>query len=88
MAGREFSVVRTKSNITGKIITFFVSDADSGPEIDTRPPAAEFPISILYDENLQKKRAWAFCDYMNKLEEAKQSAYDQIHLVDILSRTL
>lgn len=68
-----------------KVTRYFVTDADPD-DISARPFAAEFPVNDAYTKEIQEERAEKFCEYLNKLEEAKKVAYDQIHLVDILSR--
>lgn len=85
---RTYKVGQITSTSTQVVARYFVTDANPNnkEEINTRPHAAEFPISVMYDQDLQEKRAEAFCDFMNKLEEAKKVAYDQVHLVDMLSR--
>lgn len=65
---------------TQQIYRFYVSDGEN------RPIVAEFPVSELYSEAIQKQRAVKFAEYMNTLREAAKTAHDQTHLVDILSR--
>ena len=68
-----------------KVITrYFVTDADTNDELDTRAIAAEFPISQKFDQELQEARANAYADYMNKIEEATKQAYANNQLIDIL----
>jgi hypothetical protein len=83
---REFKICETTSGTTKKIIRFFVTDAIGQDEIDTRSVVAEFPISELYDEETQLHHARLFRDFMDKIEEAKQVAYEQTMLVDILKK--
>ena len=83
---REFKVCQTTSRTTEKITRFFVTDAIGQDELDTRPVVAEFPISELYDEETQLRHARLFRDFMNKIEEAKQVAYEQTMLMDILKK--
>jgi len=51
----------------------------------TRPRIATFPISQLYDEDTQQRMAKMLCDYMNKIEEAKEKAIRNTTLIDALS---
>jgi hypothetical protein len=60
--------------------------SDSRDVNEDRPHAAVFPVSDLYDEETQTRRAHGYADYLNKLNEAAKVAYDQIHLVDVLKR--
>lgn len=83
---RTYKVATSRNNTTKKINSYFVTDAHDDDELDARPKAAEFPVSVLHDVDIQEARAEAFSDYMNKLEEAKKASFDQVHLVDILSR--
>lgn len=82
---RHFVVGVSTGRTTKKVTRYFVTDADSD-DISSRPVAAEFPVSEAYTREIQEERAVAFADYMNKLEEAKKVAYEQVHLVDVLSR--
>lgn len=86
MAHRVWKVAQRKSRDTRKVTCYFVSDAHDDDEIDSRPIAAEFPISQLFDTDIQEERAEKYADYLNKLEEAARVANEQTHLVDILSR--
>jgi hypothetical protein len=61
-----------------------VSDARDVTE--GRPHAAVFPISDLYDKEIQTRRAHDYATYLNKLNEAAKIAYEQIHLVDVIKR--
>jgi hypothetical protein len=68
-----------------KVITrYFITDADTNDELDTRAIAAEFPVSQKFDQELQEARANAYADYMNKIEEATKQAYANNQLIDIL----
>lgn len=82
---RQFIVGKSTNRETKKVTRYFITDADPD-NISSRPFAAEFPVSDAYTKDIQEERAEKFCEYLNKLEEAKKVAYDQIHLVDILSR--
>ena len=86
MAKRNFMVGESTSRATGRVTRYFVTDANSEIELSERPSAAIFPVSAAYEKFTQLEHADKFCDYLNKLEEAAEVAYSQIHLVDILSR--
>lgn len=87
MAKREFSVWISRRPSDKKITRFWVGDAIiDTKEVDERPSAAEFPVSVLYDEETQRENALRYAEYLNKLAEASRVAHEQIHLVDILSR--
>lgn len=83
---RRFTVwiMGNKNNVD----SFHVSDVRNKDEanIDKRPSAAIFPVSMLYDEDLQSTRATKFAEYLNSLLDAAKVAEEQIHLVDILKR--
>lgn len=64
---------------------FVVTDKYDADDED-RPNAVIFPVSELYDEATQAKRAQEYAKYLNKIEEAAKAAYEQIHLADILKR--
>ena len=83
---REFKVGETTSITTKKLTRVFVTDAIGQDDLDSRPVVAEFPISELYDEETQLRHARLFRDFMNKIEEAKQVAYEQTMLMDILKK--
>lgn len=83
---REFKVGETTNRTTNKLSRLFVTDAIGKDDLDTRPVVAEFPISELYDEETQLRHARLFRDFMNKIEEAKQVAYEQTMLMDILKK--
>lgn len=80
------SSVKDKSTGDIKITAYFVTDAHDVAELDDRPKAAEFEISVMYDDEIQRVRAEKYAEYLNKLVEAARVAQEQIHLVDILSR--
>jgi hypothetical protein len=86
MAQRTWKVAQNTSGQTKKINYYFVSDAHDDDELDERPKAAMFPISQLFDDELQEARAHKYAEYLNKLNEAARVAQEQTHLVDILSR--
>jgi hypothetical protein len=49
-----------------------------------RPRIATFPISELYSEQEQRERARMLCDYLNKIQEAKERAERDTAFVDLL----
>jgi hypothetical protein len=68
-----------------KVITrYFITDANTNDELETRAVAAEFPVSQKFDQDLQEERAHAYADYLNKIEEATKQAYANNQLIDIL----
>ena len=72
------------NRINDKIVKYFVTDAETNDEIDHRPVVAEFPVSQKFDKEVQKERADAYADYMNKIAEATKQAYENNQLIDIL----
>jgi hypothetical protein len=66
--------------------SYFVTDAETIEEVNdgTRPAIATFPISQKYPEKEQAQRADTFRDYMNKIVDATETAYQQTMLCDIL----
>ena len=79
---RVFKVGTTR--VEGKLVSYFITDANDDTDLNTRPKAIEFPISILYDEDIQERRAQDYRDYLNKLAEAAESAYNNNQLINIL----
>jgi len=79
---REFKVAHTKSE--GMITAYFITDAHDNSELDDRPTLMSFPISILYPQEDQKQRADEYAEYMNKIVDATQQAYENNNLMDIL----
>ena len=49
-----------------------------------RPRIATFPISELYSEQEQRERARMLCDYLNKIQEAKERAERDTVFVDLI----
>ena len=49
-----------------------------------RPRIATFPISELYSEQEQRERARMLCDYLNKIQEARERAERDTVFVDLL----
>ena len=72
------------SSLKNKKTSYFVTDAYDETELDIRPKAVEFPISVLFDEKMQEKRADDYANYLNKLVEATTQAYEQNQLINIL----
>lgn len=87
---REFLVGHSFDKTTGKINGFFVTDCfdDAELQLGTRPEVARFPVTQLYDAHEQKLRAEKYCEYMNRINEAKQKAYEQTLLIDILKENV
>ena len=83
---REFLVAHSFNKKTGTIESFFVTDCFDDAELQagTRPAVATFKVSQLYDAHEQKIRAEKYCEYMNRINEAKQKAYEQTLLIDVL----
>lgn len=79
---RTFKVGTTTEH--GKTVAYFVTDAHDKNELGSRPEAVKFPISVLYDDDLQSRRVQDYCDYLNKLADAAKEAYEQNQLVNIL----
>jgi hypothetical protein len=72
------------NKIDGKLVKYFITDAEDNDELDERPIVAEFPISQKFDKETQQERANAYADYMNKVAEATVQAYQNNQLIDIL----
>ena len=49
-----------------------------------RPRIATFPISELYSEQEQRERARMLCDYLNKIQEARERAERDTVFVDLI----
>lgn len=64
---KKFIVCVLASKTTNKIRGFTVNDGNNDKEITSRPDAAAFMISILYDENTQRIRATKFAKYLNDI---------------------
>ena len=87
---REYLVGHTTDSKTGRYLCFFVTDVFDDAELQSgaRPELARFPVSELYDAYEQKQRAEKYCEYMNRMLEAKQKVYEQTLLVDILKENV
>ena len=88
MRVRTYKVAHTRSEDTGEIFKFFVTDVHNDEELkkNQRPDIAVFPVSQLYDLEEQKYRAEHYCDYLNKIQEAKQTAYNGALLFDTIKK--
>lgn len=49
-----------------------------------RPRLATFPVSQLYDDETQRRRAQMLCDYMNRIQEAIDQAEKHAILIDAI----
>lgn len=76
----------TSRETTGekRVTAYFVTDAHNSDEIKHRPEAVTFPVSQVYDQDMQFRRADDYCNYLNKLAEAAQEAYEQNQLINVL----
>jgi hypothetical protein len=81
---REFKVGVITSKQTKEVTAYFVTDANDDSEIESRPKAADFPVSVLFDKGIQHQRATDYCAYLNKLVAASKEAYEQNQLINIL----
>ncbi len=81
---REYKVAHTRDQDSKVITAYFVTDAHDNSELDDRPSLMSFPISMLYPKEDQKHRAEEYAEYMNKIVEATQQAYENNNLMDIL----
>lgn len=86
MKVRTYKVAHNKDQETGRVIKFFVTDVHDDAELHKglRPDIAVFPVSQLYDEEEQRYRAEHYVDYLNKIQEAKQTAYNGAMLFDTI----
>lgn len=78
----------TKNKVTAYEVTD-ITDEEHKYENDNdtlvRPSVATFPVTQLYSADEQLHRAKIFKDYLNKINDAKQTAVEQTALIDILS---
>lgn len=83
---REFIVGHNYDKKTGELYAYFVTDCfdDAELQLGRRPEVVRFPISQLHDAHAQKLRAEKYAEYLNRINEATQKAYEQTLLVDIL----
>ena len=86
MKVRTYKVAHNKDSDTGRVLKFFVTDVHDDNELQKglRPEIAVFPVSQLYDEEEQNYRASHYADYLNKIQEAKQTAYNGTMLFDLI----
>jgi len=81
---RSYGVWETKQK-NGTLIEYFVTDRISKDEDpDSVRTVAIFPISARHDEDEQARRAQDYANYMNKLAEAAEQAYEHNKLITIL----
>jgi hypothetical protein len=66
-------------------VTFTVCQVCSLPW-NERPKIAVFPVSSAFPQEMQMERAKQYCEYLNKIADATQIAYDQTLLCDILKK--
>lgn len=83
---RTYKVGHTKGEESGDYLRFFVTDCHSTEELNKglRPNLAEFPVTQLYDADEQEQRAQQYADFLNKIQQATQKAYEQTLMMDIL----
>lgn len=81
---RVFKVGHTLDNTSKEITSYFVTDAHDNKELDIRPHLMTFPVSLLYPAEDQNQRAEEYAEYMNRIVEATQQAYENNNLMDIL----
>lgn len=80
--GLRYKVLST--NVNGHTRSYHVTNqTDSNADW---PDAAVFHVSYAYPKEFQKKQADRFCDYMNKIQEAAEKAFDQQYLIDVMAR--
>lgn len=81
---RSYGVWETK-NGRGNLVDYFVTDRFSKEDDpDGVRTVAIFPISARHDRDEQARRAEDYANYMNKLAEAAEQAYEHNKLVNIL----
>lgn len=88
MLVRTYKVAHNKDQETGRIFKFFITDVHNDEELrkGLRPDIAVFPVSELYDEEEQRYRAEHYVDYLNKIQDAKQTAYNGTLLFDTIRK--
>lgn len=86
MQVRTYKVAHTRDEETNEMLKFLVTDVHTTEELRSgkRPDIAVFPVSQLYDEEEQRSRAEHYCEYLNKIQEAKQTAYNGTLLFDTI----
>ena len=88
MKVRTYKVAHTRSEDTGDIFRFCITDVHDNEELKKgkRPDMVIFPVTQLYDEDEQRQRAEHYCEYLNKIQEAKQTAYNGALLFDTIKK--
>ena len=88
MKVRTYKVGNNRDTETNEILRYFITDAHDNDELQKghRPDIAVFPICQLYDKEEQKYRAEHYCEYLNKIQEAKQTAYNGTLLFDTIKK--
>ena len=88
MKTRKYIVGHTTCTDTNEIVSFFVTDCVDDDELQRgiRPNIVVFPVSQLYESQEQEYRATQYAEFMNKINEATQKAYEQTMLMDILKK--
>ncbi len=88
MRVRTYKVVNHRDPDTQEIIRYSISDVHNDEELQKgkRPEIAVFPISQLYDAEEQLSRAEHYMEYLNKIQEAKQTAYNGTLLFDTIRK--
>lgn len=83
---REFGVWTWTRRDDEKIVTkYSVSDQFEGETEADRPPVAVFPVSQLYDQNIQLRRARMLRDYLNRIQDVTEQAIANATLIDALT---
>ena len=81
---RQYSVWEIRSS-NDKLLEYFVTDRVSKEEDpDGFRTVATFPVSARHSEDEQGRRATDYANYMNKLLEAAEQAYEHNKLINIL----
>lgn len=81
---RRYNVWETK-NGHGELLLYFVTDrVNKDEDEEGYRTVAEFPISPRHDKDEQARRAEDYAEYMNKLLEAAEQAYEHNKLINIL----
>lgn len=79
-----YCVYKWGNKNTGEISRFAVG-IDS-TNVESTPVVADFPVTGKFSAAQQRHHATLFCEYMNKIQEATEKAYEQNMLVDILKQ--
>ncbi len=88
MRVRTYKVVNHRDNNSNEIINYSISDVHDDDELqkNKRPTIATFPVSQMYDAEEQLSRAEHYMEYLNKIQEAKQTAYNGALLFDTIRK--